>query len=192
MQMGDEKFGLNILIVDDEANIRKTLSYCLDADGHRVSSVSNDTDALDAVTRQRFDLALVDLRLGEEDGMDLIPVLLAESPWTKIIVITAHASVETAVEAMKNGAVDYIAKPFTPDQVRLITRRIGKICELETQIAALKEDVSRSGPEDRLQSRSHAMQQVIDTAKKAAASKANRSAAGGKRDRKIGVCQGDS
>jgi NtrC-family two-component system response regulator AlgB len=96
------------------------------------------------------------------------------------------------VEAMKNGAVDYIAKPFTPDQVRLITRRIGKICELETQIAALKEDVSRSGPEDRLQSRSHAMQQVIDTAKKAAASKANRSAAGGKRDRKIGVCQGDS
>ena len=59
-----------------------------------------------------FDLIFLDLRLGLENGLDLIPRLLAENPWSKIIVITAYASVETAVEAMKRGATDYLPKPF--------------------------------------------------------------------------------
>ena len=163
---------MSILIVDDEANIRKTLSYCLAAEGHTVISVSNPSDAVDEARRRSFDLALVDLKLGEENGMDLIPVLLSSSSWTKIVVITAHASIQSAVEAIKRGAADYIAKPFTPDQVRLLTRRVGKIRELETEIAALREDVQRLGPEDRLQSLDAGMQRVIETAKKAASSEA--------------------
>jgi NtrC-family two-component system response regulator AlgB len=163
---------LHVLVVDDEANIRKTISYCLAAEGHTVIAVSNPTDAIEEAGRRSFDMAFVDLKLGDEDGMALIPVLLADSPWIKIVVITAHASIETAVEAMKKGATDYIAKPFTPDQVKLITRRIGKIRELETEIAVLKEDIQRIGPEDRLQSRNPGMQRVIETARKAAASEA--------------------
>jgi NtrC-family two-component system response regulator AlgB len=163
---------LHVLVIDDEANIRKTLSYCLTAEGHHVISVSNPADAVAEVKRRAFDLAFVDLKLGEEDGMDLIPVLLADSPWTKIVVITAHASIETAVEAIKKGVTDYIAKPFTPDQVKLITRRIGKIRELETEIAVLREDMQRLGPEDRLFSRNPSMQRVIETVRKAAASEA--------------------
>jgi NtrC-family two-component system response regulator AlgB len=163
---------LTILIVDDEANIRKTLSYCLAAEGHTVIAVSNPADALEEARRRSFDLAFVDLKLGDEDGMDLIPNLMSNSSWTKIVVITAYASIESAVEAMKRGATDYIAKPFTPDQVRLMTCKIGRIRELETEIAALKEDMHRLGPEDRLQSKSAGMQRVIATARKAAPSEA--------------------
>jgi NtrC-family two-component system response regulator AlgB len=167
-----ERFHLNVLIVDDEANIRKTLSYCLAAEGHTVIAVSNPADAIEEARRRSFDLAFVDLKLGEEDGMELIPVLLSGSPWTKIVVITAHASIETAVDAMRHGATDYIAKPFSPDQVRLLTSRVGRIRELETEIASLREDRQRLGPEDRLQSKNPNMQRVMETARKAANSDA--------------------
>jgi NtrC-family two-component system response regulator AlgB len=169
----DEKTNkLRVLIVDDEANIRKTLSYCLEAEGHTVTAVSNPTDAVNEARRLSFDMAFVDLRLGNEDGMELIPFLLTEAPWIKIIVITAYASIETAVEAMKRGAIDYIAKPFTPDQVKLLSRRIARIRRLETEVAALEQDAQSLGPEARLQSRNSRMQQVIETARKAASSDA--------------------
>ncbi|MFH1135355.1 MAG: sigma-54 dependent transcriptional regulator [Pseudomonadota bacterium] len=168
----DKTIPLDVLVVDDETNIRKTLSYCLAAEGHSVIAVSNPADAAEEARRRSFDLVLVDLKLGEENGMDLIPVLLADSPWTKIVIITAHASIESVVEAMKRGAADYIARPFTPDQVKLLTRRIGRIRELETEVAALRENMHRLGPEDRLQSKNAGMQRVIETAKKAASSEA--------------------
>jgi len=163
---------LSILIVDDEINIRKTLSYCLANEEHTVIAVSNSADAVEEGKRRSFDLAFVDLKLGEEDGMKLIPVLLSDSPWIKIVVITAHATIESAVEAMRCGAVDYIAKPFTPDQVRLVTRRIGRILALETEIATLKGDIYRLGPEAQLESKNAGMKRVIETARKASASEA--------------------
>lgn len=90
---------LNILVVDDEVNIRKTLSCCLKAEGHTVVAVSNPADAAHEARACSFDMAFVDLKLRGEDGMDLIPLLLADSPWIKIAIITAHASIESAVEA---------------------------------------------------------------------------------------------
>jgi len=163
---------MNILVVDDDSNIRKTLSYCLAAEGYTVIAVSNPTDAVEEAKRRSFDIAFVDLKLGEENGMDLIPLLVSDSSWTKIVVITGHASIETAVEAMRRGATDYIAKPFTPDQVRILTKRIGRLRELEIQVAALKEDMQRLGPEAQLQSRNTGMQRVIEMAMKAAPSEA--------------------
>jgi len=168
----NRRYILSILIVDDEANIRKTLSYCLAAEGHTVIAVSNPADAVEEAKRRSFDLSFVDLKLGEENGMDLIPVLLSESPWIKIVVITAHASIESAVEAMRRGATDYIVKPFTPAQVKLLTVRIGRIRELETENASLREEIQRFGPQEHLQSLSAGMQRVIETARKAAPSEA--------------------
>src|SRR5258707_13128097 len=107
---------LSVLVVDDEPNIRKVLAINLKSDGHQVTAVSTFRDALTEAARQPFDLALVDLRLGTEAGLDLIPKLKSESPWLRIVVITAYASVDTAVEAMKRGATDYLSKPFTPSQ----------------------------------------------------------------------------
>src|SRR5208282_4394506 len=108
---------LKVLVVDDEPNIRKTLSASLSADGHTVTTASDGRDAVAQAARQPFDLAFVDLRLGTEQGLDLIPRLLAECAWLRIVVITAFATVETAVEAMRLGASDYLPKPFTPGQV---------------------------------------------------------------------------
>jgi len=163
---------LSVLIVDDEANIRKTLAYCLVAEGHAVVSVSNASDAIGEARRCPFDLAFVDLKLGTDNGMALIPALLSESPWTKVVVITAYASIESAVESIRQGATDYLSKPFTPDQVKILTRRIAHIRDLETENAALRDDLQHQGAPQWLQSKSAGMQRVIETAKKAAASEA--------------------
>jgi NtrC-family two-component system response regulator AlgB len=163
---------LNTLIVDDEANIRKTLSYCLTAEGHSVVSVSNPGDAIAESRRLSFDMAFVDLRLGDKDGMDLIPALLSDSPWMKIIVITAYATIETAVEAIKRGAADYIAKPFSADQIKHLIRRISRIRELETEVASLKENINRLRPGETLESKNAVMLRAIETARRAAASDA--------------------
>lgn len=167
-----ETAALNVLIVDDEANIRKTLSVCLESRGHRVTAVSNVRDARTEVERQAFDLAFVDLRLGTESGLDLIPVLLGLCPWLKVVVITAYASVGTAVEAMRLGATDYIPKPFTPEQVGLAVERVANIRGMEQRIAALKEDLQRLHPDVTFSSCHPDMQRAIELAKQVAPSEA--------------------
>ncbi len=159
---------LNVLVVDDEANIRKTLSVCLEADGHRVSAVGNFEDAISESTRRSFDLAFVDLRLGTASGLDLIPALLAASPWLKIVVITAYASIDTAVEAMRRGAADYIPKPFTPAQVALAVRKAAEVRSMEQRIASLQEDLGRAAPEADLSSESPAMLRAVSMARQVA------------------------
>jgi NtrC-family two-component system response regulator AlgB len=111
------------LIVDDERNIRQTLRVCLEALGADVVEASSAPAAIEAMRRGAFELVFTDLRLGAESGLDLIPELLAESPEAAIVMITAYASVETAAEAMRRGARDYLAKPFTPTQVRQLVAR---------------------------------------------------------------------
>lgn len=164
---------LSILVVDDEANIRKMLAVCLEAEGYRVVAVSNPTDAIAEADRQAFDMAFVDLRLGVERGMDLIPKLRAASPWTKVVVITAYASVDTAVEAMKRGATDYLPKPFVPSQVLLVTQKVAEVRQLEQRLAAAQEALQRISPEADLTTNSAAMQRAIGLARDVAASNAN-------------------
>ncbi len=163
---------LNILVVDDEANIRRTLSICLETEGHRVIGVGSARDALSESSRRPFELAFVDLRLGTEDGLDLIPALLAAVPWLKIIVITAYASIDTAVEAMRRGASDYIPKPFTPAQIKLAVQRVFEMRTLEQRVAALQEDLGRGHPEIDLSSSSLPMRKAVDLARRVAASEA--------------------
>jgi len=163
---------LNILVVDDEINIRRTLSICLETEGYRVVAVSNFEDALTAASDGSFGIAFVDLRLGAADGLDLIPALLATTPWMRIIVITAYASVETAVEAMKRGAADYLPKPFTPAQIKLAVHKALDVLALEQKVVTLKEDLGRSRPEADFASSSAAMTRAIALAHQAAPSDA--------------------
>jgi len=153
---------LNILVVDDELNIRKTLTVCLETEGHHAVAVSNFEDAVHEASRRSFDLAFVDLRLGTADGLDLIPSLLAQTPWLKIIIITAYASIDTAVEAMRRGATDYIPKPFTPAQVKLAVHKVFEMRTLEQRVASLQEDLGRLNPEADFSTTSAAMQRVIN------------------------------
>jgi NtrC-family two-component system response regulator AlgB len=176
--MGPDKYSpaidpsLHVLIVDDELNIRKTLTINLETEGHRVTAVSNFQDGLVEASRRSFDLAFVDLRLGTDDGLDLIPVLLAATPGLKIIVITAYASIDTAVEAMRRGATDYIPKPFTPAQINMAVRKVFEVRSLEQQIASLQEDLGRQHPEIDFSSSSPVMQKAMNLARQAALSEA--------------------
>ncbi len=163
---------LSILVVDDEVNIRRVLAVCLETRGHRVAAVGRVSDALAEAGRQAFDLAFVDLRLGTDSGLDLIPRLLAESPWLKIVVITAYASVETAVEAMRRGAVDYIPKPFVPEQVLLVAERVGALRRMERRLSSLQDDLRRANPEVTFQTRNPAMARAIESARQVAGSEA--------------------
>ena len=106
------------LVVDDESAIRKTLSLALEADGWQARSCASLDSAREAIEQDSFDLALVDLRLGTQSGLDLLPLLKASQPELPVIMITAYATVSTAVAAMRRGAVDYLPKPFTPSDVR--------------------------------------------------------------------------
>ncbi|HVP77720.1 MAG TPA: sigma-54 dependent transcriptional regulator [Thermodesulfobacteriota bacterium] len=163
---------LNILIIDDEVNIRKTLSVCLETEGHKVIAVSNFQDALAEASRKSFELAFVDLRLGTEDGLDLIRPLMAAAPWLKIIVITAYASIDTAVEAMRRGATDYIPKPFTPAQVKLALHKVFEMQTLEQRVASLQEDLGRLNPEADFSTTNAVMQRVINLSRRVASTDA--------------------
>jgi NtrC-family two-component system response regulator AlgB len=159
---------LNVLVVDDELNVRKTLAIGLDADGHAVVAVSNAADAVTEAARQSFDLAFVDLRLGATLGLDLIPELLAQSPWTRIVIITAHGSIDTAVETMRRGAADYLTKPFTPAQVRLVVERVAQVRTLERRVAGLEGTAGAAAADDPRESESPIVRRVVAMARQAA------------------------
>jgi two-component system, NtrC family, response regulator AlgB len=163
---------MNVLIVDDESNIRKTMMMFFDLQHHKVTAVSNAKDALTEAGLQIFDLAFVDLRLGLESGLDLVSSLLAGSPWLKIVVITAFASVDTAVEAMRRGAVDYLPKPFMPGQLKLVLERLAALRTLEQRINLLQDDLDRNDPDVSLSSVYPPMQRVMELARQVSTSDA--------------------
>ncbi len=163
---------MNVLVVDDESNIRKTMMMFLEIRHHKVTTVSNIQDALAEARLQIFDLAFVDIRLGLESGLDLVSSLLAQSPWLKIVVMTAFASVDTAVEAMKRGAADYLPKPFIPDQLKLVLERLASIRTLEQRITLLQDDLNRKDPDVSLRSSYPPMQRVIELSRQVSASDA--------------------
>lgn len=168
-----ETAGANVLIVDDEANIRKMLSMCLETEGHKATQASNSADALTEAGRQNFDVAFVDLRLGTESGLDLIEEIKNLSPTTMVVIITAHASVDTAVEAMKRGATDYLAKPFTPSQVNMAVKKAADLQALQRRVEDLQESVTATtGPDVDLKSESLLMQQALKLAHQVSGSEA--------------------
>jgi len=152
---------MKILVVDDESTLRRTIRTALESAGHRVSEAANQTQATQQVEDAKPDLVLLDLRLGRESGLDVLDALHKVSPGLGVIVITAHASIDTAVEAMRRGALDYLPKPFTPKQLTDLIVRWG----------------GRTGPEGDgdavvLDSTEPTMQQALETVFTVAASDA--------------------
>jgi NtrC-family two-component system response regulator AlgB len=155
---------MNLLAIDDEASLRRTLRTALESMGHRVVEAGTSVAALGALRRERFDLAFLDLRLGREKGLDLLPKLLEESGSLPVVVITAFASFETAVEAMRKGAFDYLPKPFTPDQLRVVLDRAALVGGLRGRVAALEDQVGALNPDGELETAEPAMRQAVDVA----------------------------
>jgi len=159
---------MRVLIVDDERNIRKTLSVCLQGLGCQVTESGSTTSALEAIARSPYDVAFVDLRLGREDGLDLLPKLLAERPGLDVVMITAYAAIDSAVEAMKRGAKDYLAKPFTPAQIRKVIEAASARRELQRRLVELEERLADAAPEATLEASSAAMRAVMEVVSRAA------------------------
>lgn len=163
---------MRILVIDDEVHIRKTTTVTLDALGHECEQASRSAEALSLMQKGSFDAAFLDLRLGSDDGLDLIPKLLALEPKLSIIVFTAYSSIDTAVEAMRRGAVDYIAKPFTPDQIRQALSRIENARRLENRVVELESLLSGTDLLTDFDTKEPLVQKLFETATKAAASAA--------------------
>ncbi len=167
-----EPYPLCVLVVDDERNIRATLTACLEAYGCSVTAVRSGQEAIAAARQMPFDLALVDLRLQNENGLELIPQLLAESSGIRIVVLTAYAAVETAVAAIRAGATDYLAKPFTPEQIRHLVAKTAEQRQTLQRLAELDQQLRAAIPETDLRTRSPSMKAVLDTVQRAAAADA--------------------
>jgi DNA-binding response OmpR family regulator len=113
----------SILVVDDEANIRSSLQHILARDGYQVVTAESGEVALDLIATQEFDLALVDLKMKGIDGIAVSAALRQRSPQTIVIILTAHATLETAVEALRLGAYEYLFKPYDPAELRECVRK---------------------------------------------------------------------
>jgi NtrC-family two-component system response regulator AlgB len=158
------------LIVDDDPGVRQSIRLCLEADSARALGVGTSAGALDALERGRFDVVFLDLWLGQESGLSLLPKIQRRQPGIGVIVITAFATFETAVEAMKLGAVDYLPKPFTPDQVRHAAHRVVTEGELKRKIGELQERVDETEGETSFETNSPVFRAFLQTAARAAAS----------------------
>jgi len=130
-----------ILIIDDEPLMRISIADALKAEGYQVKVAATGSEGVDCIRKEQFNIIISDLRLPGLDGLQVLQTCKEVSARTGVIVITAHGSVETAVEAMKMGAYDYITKPFSMDELLLIVKRLVKMLELEDENRSLREEL---------------------------------------------------
>jgi len=164
---------MNVLIIDDDLGIRETLGMALETLGHSVGTVVNRAAAEKKLKAETFEAAFLDVRLGAENGLDLLPDLLRLSPRLAIIMITAYASIETAVTAIQRGAFDYLPKPFKPAQIAQLLERVAKAQRLDARISELEARLVNPGMDVELESTSDpATRRLLEVVKKGAASNA--------------------
>jgi DNA-binding NtrC family response regulator len=134
-----------LLVIDDERGIRALCSDVLRRAGHEVEVADTAAAGLAAVARRRFDLVLCDINLPDQDGVSLLPRLLDRDPAPTVVLITAYPSIDTAVRGMKFGARDYLGKPFSPDELRLVVSRALAEDALVRDNAALRRQLALGG-----------------------------------------------
>ncbi len=150
-----------ILIADDEQSMREFLDILLRKEGYAVTLAKGGREALDALDREIFDLVITDVRMPHVGGMEVLKRAKEVSPETPVLMITAYSSTEAAVTAMKEGAFDYLAKPFKVDEIKLVIRNALERRQLQEENLLLRREIeSRFGFENFL-GKSEAMQKVF-------------------------------
>ncbi|MFZ5998801.1 MAG: sigma-54-dependent transcriptional regulator [Nitrospirota bacterium] len=130
---------MRALIVDDEQNIRKVLQHLLSESGLVVNEATGIGEANSLISQHYFDIAIIDLRLGDGSGIDLLKVIKEQHPETIVLIVTAFASTETAISAMKLGAYDYVTKPFNLDEIRVVLKNIKEKILLQKRVRELQQ-----------------------------------------------------
>jgi NtrC-family two-component system response regulator AlgB len=159
---------MRVLIVDDEAGIRRTTRIAVETAGHQATDAPNGLRAQKLLEEETFEACFLDLKLGADDGLEVLAKLLKVQPSLSVVMFTAYANVATAVEAMRRGAFDFIPKPFTPDQIRAVLAKIEKSRALETRVRTLETQLADASPAVDLDSTEPGVQRAIEIAFKAA------------------------
>lgn len=155
-----------ILIVDDEDNVRRMLSTAFALQGHETHSVGNGREALRTFEQTQPDVVLMDIRMPEMDGIAALKAMRAMEPRIPIILMTAYAEVETAVEALRSGAFDYVIKPFDLDELTLVIQRALQLQAMKQEIRSLHKALNTSWQWGHILTNSPAMMDICkDTAK---------------------------
>jgi DNA-binding NtrC family response regulator len=152
----------NILVVDDEFPVRDSLSEWFRKDGHEVTTAENATAALKAMQESRFDVALLDIKMPGMDGMELQAQAHKIDPDMEVIMITAFASVETAVQALKQGAFDYVTKPIDPDELSHLVNRALETRRLQRENIGMRAKLDELVEVDRIVGDSPPMKKVME------------------------------
>ncbi len=154
-----------VLIIDDEPLMRLSMVDALKAVGYDVEEASTGDEGIEQFRARRYDLVITDLRMPGSDGLQVVQACKAGSADTEVIVITAHGSVGTAVQAMKLGAYDYITKPFSMDELLLTVDRATKVVALRQENTALREELEGKFSFEGIVGKHERMRQVIEKVK---------------------------
>ncbi|MCF8129616.1 MAG: sigma-54 dependent transcriptional regulator [Deltaproteobacteria bacterium] len=151
-----------ILVVDDEAAIRESLKDWLMEDGYSVTLAVDGKDAIALVETFQYDVILLDLKMPGMDGLEAMRHIKEISPDSEVLMMTAYASVDTAVQAMKEGAFDYLVKPFDPEEVELQIKKIVAHREMRLENIMLRKRLEEQYQYDEIIGKSQAMQEIFD------------------------------
>jgi two-component system response regulator PilR (NtrC family) len=162
-----------ILIVDDEASMREFLAICLRRGGHAVDQAAGGKQGLGMLGGAQYDLVITDLKMPGTTGLDVLDAVKKQAPSTEVIVITAYATPETAIAAMKRGAYDYLTKPFKLEEIEVVVQRAMEKRTLVRENTLLRAELQGQFRLDRLVGKSDAMTRVFQLVRKVAATKTN-------------------
>ena len=163
----------HIMIVDDEESMREFLTIMLHREGYQVDAVGDGAQAVSRLREQDYDLIISDIKMPRLDGFELLKFVKEHTPDTAMIMITAFSSTEEAVEAMKQGAYDYITKPFKNEEIRLIIKNALERRSLRQENLQLKRELGKRYSFGNLVGKSKKMQAVYDLIQKVAAARVN-------------------
>ncbi|MBX2990200.1 MAG: sigma-54-dependent Fis family transcriptional regulator [Bacteroidetes bacterium] len=158
----------SILIVDDEEIIRESLSFVLKKEGYSVQEAENGKVALEYIKERAFDLVITDIEMPEMKGIELMENISRLSPETMVVVITAYGSIESAIAALRRGAIDYVLKPVEFDELLVKTRRLLGDRRIRLENKLLRSEIHRHYDFENIIGKSSAMQRVFETIKKVA------------------------
>lgn len=160
-----------ILVVDDEEIMRSSLSDWLEEDGYHVLAVADGYEAIDRIQKEDWDLAVVDLKMPKIDGLEVLKRINKIKPHLPVVIITAYATVDTAVVAMKEGAADYIVKPFNPEEISLVIAKLVEHQRLIKENIELRKALTKRFKFQDLVGKSRQMLEVIEMIKTVAPTK---------------------
>ncbi|MBI4684535.1 MAG: sigma-54-dependent Fis family transcriptional regulator [Nitrospirae bacterium] len=162
-----------ILVVDDEPDICKALEFLLKREDYAVTTVYSGEEALEKLKAEKFDIVLTDLKMGKVDGLTVLERAKNLSADTAVIIMTAFASIESAVEAMKKGATDYIVKPFLNEEIKITIRKVLEQRKIITENIALKQQISQHMACTDFVANSESMLKITETLEKVIPTKSN-------------------